>query len=276
MIKKLRGICIVLIVLIAVTSGGCSPFDSLKIKLGISNNDFEYINQGKIKKVSIQNTRDKGYRFTVTDPRTIKELYTILSTAKPVKEKTSLQPDYIFEMEETPDKIYKFNYIAGIDKKNSGNLYSDDKVYQVSNRLDNDILVSFWNMRTPKSFKYVYYKALMEVIDEFSKSSDKSKTVGVDISGDTESAKFILSKDLEEFKTDLKKKYSNFQLIEDKNGKYDIVMDINTEGYKSTLYKIKVVFGDKVQNSEKKYYVLAVYDNEWKITVKPDSKPVGY
>ncbi len=276
MIKILRPIFIIFSVMVIFSISGCSSIDKLKVKMGLKNNDFEYINQGKIKKVTIQDTRDKGYRFTVTDPRTIKDLYTILSTAKPVKEKSALAPDYIFEMEETPDKIYKFNYIAGIDSKNAGNLYSGDKIYQVSSRLDNDILVSFWNTRTPKNFKYIYYESILEAIGEYSKTADKSKKTGINISDDTESAKFVLSKDLEEFKANLKRKYSNFELIEDQNAQYDMVMNISTEGYKSTLYKMKATFSDKTQNSEKKYYILSVYNNQWKITIKADSKPEGY
>lgn len=243
----------------------------------MKNNDFEYLNQGKIKRITIQNTRDKGYRFTVTDQRTIRDLYYILSVAKPTDEKTTLTSDYVFEMQETPDKIYKFNYVAGINNRNEGNLYGEGKVYQVSKRLDNDILVSFWNIRSPKNFNQVYYNALTSSIENYSKTLDTSKKVGIDIAGDTEIAKFILSNDVEVFKVKLKEKYSNFEVIEDSNKTYDIIMNVKTEGYKSNLYKNNVIFSDKTLNIEKKYYVKCIYDNlKWTIKLDQDKKPEGF
>ena len=35
----------------------------------MKNNDFEYIKENKINKIIIQNTRDPGYRFIVTDKK---------------------------------------------------------------------------------------------------------------------------------------------------------------------------------------------------------------
>ena len=281
--NKKKLIFLVVFLMLSLMFTGCNRMEALKVKLGLKNNDFEYIKQGKIEKIVIQNTRDKGFRFIVTDKKAISELYDILSTAKEVKEKSSLTPDYVFEMYEGLNKVYKFNYIAGLDKKDAGNLYSDNKVYIVSKRLDSDIIKSFWNVRRPRDFEKVYYEeTVLDVLDRYKKDIEKEesskevkrklsdKTIGININDDVEVGKFILSTDLEEFKGKLAEKQKNTELVvKDKN--YDIKMTVKTQGYKSTLYKATVTFWDKENMSEKKYYIISDNkDNGWKTDILTD------
>lgn len=274
-----------LLLLILLTSFfyGCDRVDQLKLKLGMKNNDFEYIKHGKIKKIVIQNTRDTGFRFVVTDQKAISELYDILSTAKETTTKSNLQPDYVFEMEESPNKVYKFNYIAGLDKKDLGNLYSDDKIYIVSERIDNDIIKSFWNIRKPKDFDKIYYGMILNMAEKYSKEESAGKSMGINIYDDVDVAKFILSTNLEEFKSNLASKVGNAELMtqpkgEEKQKDYDIVMNVKTVGYKTFLYKSEVTFWNKNDKSEKKYYISMNYksnDGRW-ITKTETTKPVGW
>ena len=193
------------IIIAAFIFTGCKSFDEIKVKLGVKNNDFEYIKQGRIKKIIIQSTRDKSFRFVVTDEIAIKDLYEILSSSKEVNEKSTLESDYIFEMYEGVDKVHKFNYIAGLDEKDGANLYSEDKSYIVSKRIDNDIIQNFWNIRKPIDFKTVYYDSILKVLDKYIKDDGKGKKILLDISEDNEVAKFILSTDLESFKSKVAK-----------------------------------------------------------------------
>jgi hypothetical protein len=240
---------------------GCSSIDELKVKFGWKNNDFEYIKQGKIKKIIIQNTRDPGFRFIVTDKKAIEELYDILSSAKPADTKSELKPDYVFEMHEGMNKVYKFNYIAGLDKEDAGNLYSDDKVYLVSKRIDNDIIKSFWNIRKPRDFNKIYYGTLLNEIEKYSKDEGNGKSIGINLYDDLEAAKFILSTDLAEFENSLGLKVQKAEIIpppiEGKEQKeYDVIATVKTVGYKTYLYKAELTFLDKKQNKEKKYYII--------------------
>nr|WP_286207950.1 hypothetical protein [Clostridium caldaquaticum] len=265
MIQKKTLLSLFLVIFLISLFSGCDKIDELKVRLGMKNNDFEYIKQGKIKKIVIQSTRDPGFRFIVTDKNAISELYDILSQAKPVQAKSALEPDYIFEMEEGINKVYKFNYIAGLDKKDAGNLYSDDKIYIVSKRIDNDIIKNFWNVRKPNDFNEVYYGTLLSQIEQYSQGDGKGKSIGINIYDDVEAAKFILSTDLEEFKSNLSLKVNNAELIEPSktNGQtkvYDVTMSIRTVGYKTFLYKCEITFWDNTNKSEKKYYI-QVSDN---------------
>lgn len=274
--KISRSVILTLLLIFSLCFTGCSRMDSLKVKFGLKNNDFEYIKQNKIEKIVIQNTRDQGYRFVVTDKTAIQELYEILSTAKEVKEKSTLKPDYVFEMHEAHDKVHKFNYVAGLDKKNGGNLYSDDKIYIVSKRIDNDIIKSFWNIRIPKDFTDVYYNSILKVLNEYSKSAKNNKNIGINLSEDIDVAKFILSTDLEDFKSKLKDKYDNASLVEGDDSKYNVLMTVKTQGYKRLLYKSIITFYDRTEKSEIKYYIKSEYVNRSWNTKVYNSKPDGF
>lgn len=271
-----RSIILAAILIFSLCFTGCGKLDSMKVKLGLKNNDFEYIKQNKIEKIVIQNTRDQGYRFVVTDKKAIQELYEILSSAKEVKEKSTLKPDYVFEMHEGHDKVHKFNYIAGLDKANGGNLYSDDKIYIVSKRIDNDIIKNFWNIRIPKDFTDIYYNSILKALNEYLKDTKSNKSIGVNLDEDIDIAKFILSTDLEDFKSKLKDKYANANLVKGDNSKYNVLMTVKTQGYKRLLYKSTITFYDRTEKSETKYYVKAEYVNRsWDIGVYK-SKPDGF
>lgn len=279
MTNKKYLLCLIVVILLPVLTA-CTNIKQLEVKLGWKNNDFEYIKQGKIKKIIIQNTRDPGFKFSVTDQKAIEELYNILSSAKTAEVKSELKPDYTFEMYEGINKVYKFNYIAGLDKKEAGNLYSEDKVYVVSKRIDNDIIKSFWNIRKPRNFKDIYYGTLLNEIEKYSEGEGKGKSIGINLYDDIEAAKFILSTDLEEFKNSLSERVSKAEIKEqpvsdsvEKN--YDIIASLKTVGYKTNLYKAELVFSDKKQNTEKKYYIIVLdehKDGRWRTKVS-DKKP---
>lgn len=264
------------IIIAAFMFTGCKSFDEVKVKLGVKNNDFEYIKQGRIKKIIIQSTRDKSFRFVVTDEIAIKDMYEILSSSKEVTEKSTLESDYIFEMYEGIDKVHKFNYIAGLDKKDGANLYSSDKSFIVSKRIDNDIIQNFWNIRKPIDFETVYYDSILKVLNNYVKGDVKKKKILLDISEDNEAAKFILSTDLESFKSKLKSDF-NTELLKDKNEKSDVLIKVKTEGYKATIYKSSVTIKTTLTEKEKEYYVVAKYvEGSWNIEVSEDKKPEGF
>lgn len=259
---------------------GCNKIDNIKIKTGLKNSDFEYMKSDKVKQIVIQSNRDKGFRFVVTNKDVIKETYEILSSGKKVDKKSSLEPDYIFEIYEMGDKVNHFNYIAGLDKKDGGNLYNDKDIYVVSSRLDNDILNNFENIRKPRNFKKVYYKSILQVIERYLENNKefKSKTIGLNLNDDVDIQKFILSLDLEEFKNVLSSKYSSVS-ITNKPNECDIILEVDTEGYKSDVYKSIITFSDnKNTKKPKKYYVVGTYkkNRSWDIKIYGDKKPQNF
>lgn len=272
--KKFKVMCLALMLVFSTTLMGCSSGNSLKVKMGLKNNDFEYIKEGRISKVVIQNNRDKGFTFIITDKSAINDLYGILSKAKKVDQKIKLKPDYTLEFYEGLDKVHKFNYIAGLDKKEAGNLYSDKQIFIVSKRLDDDIMKNFYNIRIPNEFKNVYYSSILNAIKDYRKTIGDDKRIGIDLN-DQEIAKFVLTMDVEEFKDELGK---NEEIITDDNrNKYDITMDITTEGYKKDKFKCIIKFYDKISKKETKYYFVDEYSlNSWKFNFTKDKMPKDF
>ncbi|WP_163192746.1 hypothetical protein [Clostridium thermarum] len=271
---RLKQLSILTLTLIMLTASvGCSKIDQLKLKVGLKNNDFEYIKDNKADKIIIQSTRDKGFRFIVTDKRTIRELYEILSSAKKVEQKSSLEPDYIFEIHEG-GTIHTFNYITGIDKNDYGNLYNEENTYIVSKRIDYDIIKNLWNYRAPREFKTTYYGSIISFLEQYGSNITKnSSNVGIDLSQDIEAAKYMLSLDIEEFKENLAETMSTAKLVEKNSDQFDVLVTVKTQGYKTTVYKAIITVYDKKDNSETKYYINNVHENgEWEIRVT-DTKP---
>ena len=271
-IKKL--ICIFPLIVFCIIFSGCSGINSIEVKLGLKNNDFEYLNEGKVKTIIIQNNRDKGYTFVVSDKKTMSELYDILSTAKKAKTKSSLQPDYTIEMQQGTNKTIKFNYIVGIDKKDSGNFYNGDNVYLVSKNIDTNIITNFGVMNEPRNFKDVYYESILETIDKYNSTNKKKSNIGVNLNNDINGAKYILSTELEDFKTDLNKR--GIELVnKDKN--YDIVFNVETEGYREISYKSIIDVKNYTNSTDKKYYIVAKYiSTSWDIMITPDKMPSDF
>jgi hypothetical protein len=270
--KNIRSLYMLLIacVLFSTLFSGCTAVEKLQIRFGLKNLDFEYIKQDKIDKIVIQSTRDLGFRFIVTDKRTIKELYDILSSSKKVDEKSSLEPDYIFEMYEGDETVYKFKYITGLEKTDAGNLYSDegDDIYIVSKRIDNDIIRNLWNLRKPREFEKVYYGSILKVLDTYKDEINKGGKIGIDISEDIDVAKYIFSTDLENFKDNLKAILSNAELVNKNRDDFDILVTVKTQGYKSDKYRSAITVHNNKEKSEQKYYTGCRHENgEWDINV---------
>jgi hypothetical protein len=263
-------------VFISISLSGCASIDRAKVSLGLKNTDFEYIMQGKIKDIVIQSTRDPGFKFVVSDQNAISDLYGVLSSAKVVTEKSTLDPDYILELDEGNGTVHKFEYVAAVGKTGSGNLYSDNKIYTVSKRIDNDIIKNFWNIRKPKNFESIYYNSLKTTIDEYFSDKDKDQSIGVNLIDDVDVAKFLLSADLEDLQDSLKCKYKNLEIVKENKDQYDIFVTIKTQGYKSTLYKAIVTFWDKKNQTEVKYYIFNKYENGgWNVSITKD-KPADF
>lgn len=265
MLKK-KSLIVSLLVLFSITFSGCNLSNSIELKLGLRNDSFEYINEGKVEKIVIQNERDKGFRFVVTDKRTIKDLYDILSKAKETDKKTEIPSDYIIELHESPVKIYKFNYVVGLSDKNQGNLYSEEKNFIVSGRLDNDIIKNFWNSRKPIDFENIYYKSILDTIDKYKNENESYDSLSLKFYEDIDISKYILSVNLEKFKKEFLNRNVGSLLIEEPNQEENssVEMSVKSVGYTSSLYKGIVTFYNRKTKKEDKYYIWNNYNYDFR------------
>ena len=113
----------VALIMLVTPLSGCSVVNDVAVKLNFRNEKFDYIKQNKVDKIVIQNVRDSGFRFIVNDPQAINDVYKILAKGKQRDEKSTLDPDYIFEVYIGED-VKKYSYVVGENSKRIGNFTS--------------------------------------------------------------------------------------------------------------------------------------------------------
>lgn len=273
MVKKYNKYILVLLVMTSIfTFSGCSVINNIEKKLGIKNEYFEYLNSNNVRKVSIESTRDTGFKFIVTEESAIREIYNLLSKAKVSEVKSNLDPDYkfIFELD---DEVKEFYYVVGSDE---GNFYNDNNIFTVSKRLDEGIIKNLSFIRKPRDFEYIYYNTILGVLKKsIEKDNIKDLKVGIDINGDVDCLKYIFSNDLKNFLEEAKEIIPNVNLIDDTESDFDVVITVKNRGYNSTNFKTIITIHNKKESTEDKYYVKGVNEyKEWIIDIsEPNELP---
>ena len=251
---------------------GCAAMENIEKKLGLKNDYFNYLNSSNVEQISIQSTRDTGFKFIVTEESAIKEIYNLLSKAKISENKSALEPDYKFEFD-LGDEVKEFYYVVGTDE---GNFYNDENTFSVSKRLDEGIIKNLSFIRKPRDFDYIYYESILDVLQLASKSNDiKDCKVGINIRTDVDCLKYVFSTDLNTFIEKAKQITPNVELVNNNEPDFDIVVTVKNRGYDSTNFKTLITVANKKENTEDKYYVVAVNEfKEWNIDIlesKPDN-----
>lgn len=251
---------------------GCAAIENIEKKLGLKNDYFNYLNSSNVEQISIQSTRDTGFKFIVTEESAIKEIYNLLSKAKISENKSALEPDYKFEFD-LDDEVKEFYYVVGTDE---GNFYNDENTFSVSKRLDEGIIKNLSFIRKPRDFDYIYYESILDVLQLASKSNDiKDCKVGINIRTDVDCLKYVFSTDLNTFIEKAKQITPNVELVNNNEPDFDIVVTVKNRGYDSTNFKTLITVANKKENTEDKYYVVAVNEfKEWNIDIlesKPDN-----
>lgn len=271
--KKLISLALLIVFTSALM--GCNIWDSAQIKLGMKNQDFDYIIDENVDKIIIQSARDPGFRFIVTDTSAINDIYDILKKGKIKDEKTSLDPDYVLEVY-IGDEVRKYQYIVNVDEKGVGNFYDEDNIYDISNNLDETITENLSFIRRPKNFQDIYYNSIIEVLkkkkDELTDSDHK---VGIDIAGDVDCQKYMFSVDLMYFQDKTKSIIPNIALVNNNASEFDTIVTVKNGGYSTKEFKTTITVDNQKDKVYETYYVSGSYEyKNWKITVsEPNKKP---
>jgi len=265
---------IILLTLLTVSMmlSGCTFINDLEVKMNIKNEQFEYIKQNRVDKIVIQNVRDSGFRFVVNESKAIDDIYKLLSDGSEVSKKSSLDPDYIFDIC-IGDEVKKYQYVVGANEHDTGNFYNEDKAFSVSKNLENTIMQNLSFIRKPRDFQYIYYQSILKVIESKKDSLSNNNKIGIDIGGDVDCLKYIFSVDLEEFKKNLKKVLPNVDIVNNNYENFDTIIKVKNRGYNSTIFKTLITIDNKKDKSFESYYILAEYNyKDWDIKVSEPNK----
>lgn len=258
-----------LLSLVLVLATGCQSI----LKLTYKNKDFEWVNPSNIAKVVIQSTRDKGFRYVVTDAATLESLYEYTSSAMPVEEKVPLEPDYIFEFHSYDNQLTKYFYTAGSDtQETKGNFYNDDGIYVVLNRIDQHLIKNLFSLRKPQDFYRGYYGSILEALKVIRKDHPEGM-LGVSIAEDRDLLKFQMSYEILDFNIDLNQ--LGVHPISDP-AEADLGVVIRTQGFKRDLYKAEAILKERKTAKSTTYYIVSQYrQDNWQTKIYRE-KPEGF
>ena len=270
--NKFSIIVLTALLTVSMMLSGCTFINDLEVKMNVKNEQFEYIKQNRVDKIVIQNVRDSGFRFVVNDSKAIDDIYKLLSAGSEVSKKSSLDPDYIFDIC-IGDEVKKYQYVVGANEHDTGNFYNEDKAFSVSKNLENTIMQNLSVIRKPRDFQYIYYQSILKVIESKKDILSNNNKVGIDIGGDTDCLKYIFSVDLEDFKKNLKKVLPNVDIVNNNYENFDTVIKVKNRGYNSTVFKTLITVDNKKDKSFESYYILAEYNyKDWDIKVSEPNK----
>lgn len=273
--KKYRFTLVSVFIFICMSLTGCGLIDTALVKVGFKNTDFDYLLQNKVDKIIIQSSRDAGFRFIVNDQSAIQNIYKILSKGNIKDEKTSLDPDYVFEIY-MGDEVKSYNYVVSVDERGVGNFYDENNSYLVSKSLDDSITQNLSFIRKPRDFEDIYYNSILQVLelkkDELSKGDNK---VGIDITGDVDCLKYMFSVDLKKFEKNLDKVVAGTKLINNNSEEFDTVISVKNKGYSSKKFRTVITVDNKKDKVYETYYVVGNYEyKSWDIYIgNPGEKP---
>lgn len=269
-IRKIVSWAIIIAIIIGAAGflmNGASVFNDIAVKLGFKNNYFNYFKQGVVTEVAMQSTRDPGFRIIVTEPSAINDVYGVLSSGKlvPASDKSTLTPDYIVQIYQG-NKVSTYDYIAGQTSGSTGNFYKGNEVFHLSKRLDNQIIQNLSFISKPREFSNVYYGSILAVLNsDKAQLTTNNPKVAVNVLDDYLCTKFLLSVDMQNFLSEAQGIVPNIKFMNHERSNYDIVLNVECYGYTSKTFKTIVTVNDKLNNSEKKYYVQGTYDGSWVI-----------
>ena len=272
--KTSKNKIVVLLVLVLLVLSGCTRIESLKVKYGFKNTDFEFMKSQEISKIIIQSTRDKGFRFIVTDSSTINGLYESLSSARKAEKIISHEPDYVFEIYDMDGHVIYYNYVAGVSDQDQANFYNDEGSYSVTDRIDNNLIQNLYSIRKPKFFEEIYYGSFIDLI-KMVKEEYNGKSVGIKFYDDVETLKYQLSRDIELFREEALKQGA---VVLSHGETADVVLEVKTQGYTTIVFKAVVTLKMDADLVQKDYYILGKYANNmegWE-TIISDTKPEGF
>ncbi len=271
--NKFSIIVLAILIITSMMLSGCDFINNVEVKLNLKNQKFDYIKQNRVDKIVIQSVRDSGFRFIVNDSKAIDDIYDILSDGSEVSQKSSLAPDYIFEIY-TGDEVKKYQYVVGENEKGTGNFYDENDAFSVPKNLENTIMENLSFIRKPRDFNYIYYQSILKVIETKKDSLADGSKVGIDIQGDTDCLKYVFSTDLEEFKKNLNAELPNSDLVDKNPGDFDVIVKVKNRGFNTTLFKTLITIDNKKDKSSENYYVIAEYNynKDWDIKVSEPGK----
>lgn len=218
-----------------------------------------------VDRVIITSTRNAA-KYTIVDLKSISRIKANILKAKDAKKDTKLEPDFTFKFFEGRKEAAIFEYIAGINDSDEGNLIDDKgNLYNISSIIEDEFLKRIMRKTSSKNVSE-YYISLIELILEKTNVQENS-TVVVDVIKDYTVTKSILSVEQKRILDSVDKRGVKI-ILPSEEDKYDYYIKINTSSYTNITSKGTVSVKNKL-NVETKYYVEGTFkDGKWSYYIR--------
>lgn len=238
---------------------------------GINRNTFGDELAGT-SRIIFTNYKQNAARFTVSDPKVVKEIVAMMSKSSTSNDVPGVTPDYTISFYIQNGRQVTFDYWMGASSNGKKTNLKDEKgqYYKVSDNLDTYIINSIKMFDRPEKFVELYSLCLKDSISQLQKGKAEA-TVGIDMKSDRRMQKYIISYEEGKMFNDIK--VDGFDIQRYLNGgKYDYIVSYVTNMYNPQKAQITVEVRNTKSNTKEVFeYQPKLINGEWQVNrVKKD------
>lgn len=221
------------------------------------------LDSSEIHLVTVTNKRFAG-KYTIIDKKVVDRFKNIVLKGKDVTVTNKLDPDFTFDFYDQTKKVATFNYIAGINDNETGNLIDEQgRVYHIKSSIEDEFLKRLLNKSDNGSGQMApeYYISLIKDLIKKSNVPDNS-TIVVDIRKD-----YLVTRQL----TSVEQKRI-LDSIDERNIKivfptetevWDYMFEIRTEQFMNNTSKATITVTNKDKSTSRYVYEGTFSKDKW-------------
>lgn len=210
------------------------------------------LDNSEIQLVTVTNKRFAG-KYTIIDKKIVDRIKNTILKAKDVSEANKLDPDFTFDFYDQTKKVATFNYIAGINDNETGNLIDEQgNIYHINPSIEDEFIKRLLNKSDNGSGKMApeYYISLIKDLIKKSDVGDNS-TIVVDIRKDYLVTRQLTSVEQKRILDSIDER--NIKIVfPTETEKWDYMFVIRTEQFMNNTSKATITVTDK-ENRVTKY-----------------------
>lgn len=251
---KKRILLLCLITTLLFTSCSSSRVNPKIQKKGIENTPIQL--------VTVTNKRFAG-KYTIVDKKIVERFKNSVLRAKDVSETNKLDPDFTFDFYDQTKKIASFNYIAGINDDEVGNLIDEEgNIYHINPSVEDEFIKRLLNKSgtSNSSMAPEYYISLLKDLIKKAKVPENS-TIVVDIRKDYLVTRQLTSVEQKRILDSINEKNIKI-MFPTETDKWDYLFEIRTEKFAGNTSLARVTVTDKDKNVAK-YSFKGTFDKKW-------------
>lgn len=209
-----------------------------------------------------------GYpgRYVIINDNSISNFKNTLVKSSKASVNTKLEPDFTFELYSDIKKVGTFKYLAGINDKDTANLFDENgNMYHVNPSIENLFLKRIMK-KDNRANVTEYYVSFVKLLIDKTKPESKS-TVVVDISKDYYVTKSLTTMEQKRILDSITKTGVSIKFPNEVD-KWDYYITINTSSYSDTACTAIATVKDK-NNVDVSYEINGVFkNNKWEYNIK--------